>query len=125
MWISLFLAVCPLIAQTGVTTYQYNNTRAGTNSNETILTPSNVNSTHFGKLFSDSIDGQAYAQPLYLPNVNIAGVTHNVVFVATENDSVYAFDAETAQTLWHTNFLINGATTVPYTDVNCSQIAPQ
>jgi uncharacterized protein (TIGR03437 family) len=126
MWFALLLAIfTPVFAQVSVTTYQYDNTRAGTNSNETILTPSNVNVTQFGQLFSDPIDGQAYAQPLYLPNVSISGATHNVVFIATENDSVYAFDADSKATLWHTTFLINGATTVPYTDVGCSQIAPQ
>ncbi len=125
MRFGLLLFAIPLIAQTSVTTYQYDNTRAGTNSNETILTPSNVNVTQFGKLFSDPIAGQAYAQPLYLPNVTVGGVTHNVVFVATENDSVYAFDADSQATLWHTSFLINGATTVPYTDIDCGQIEPQ
>src|ERR1700677_924909 len=84
MWFALLLAIfTPVFAQVSVTTYQYDNTRAGTNSNETILTPSNVNVTQFGQLFSDPIDGQAYAQPLYLPNVSISGATHNVVFIAT------------------------------------------
>jgi uncharacterized protein (TIGR03437 family) len=125
MHLALLLSIFPLAAQVSVTTYQYDNTRAGTNTNETILTPSNVNQTQFGKLFSYPLDGQAYAQPLYLPNLSIGGVSHNVVFVATENDSVYAFDADSAQTLWHASFLINGATTVPSSDVSCGQITPQ
>ena len=121
----LLFIFCPAFAQISVTTYQYDNTRAGTNPNETILTPSNVNVRQFGQLFAEAIDGQAYAQPLYLPKLSMRGVTHNVVFVATENDSVYAFDADSGQPLWHTSFLINGATTVPYTDLECPVIAPQ
>ncbi len=121
----LLLLAFRLAAQVSVTTYQYDNTRAGTNPNETVLTPANVNQAQFGKLFSYPLDGQAYAQPLYLPNVSIGGTSHNVVFIATENDSVYAFDADTAQTLWHASFLINGATTVPASDTSCGQNTPQ
>ena len=73
-----------------VITYQYDTQRTGVNGNETILVPSNVNPTNFGKLFSQSVDGYVYAQPLYVPNLTINGITHNVVFVATEHDSVYA-----------------------------------
>jgi outer membrane protein assembly factor BamB len=123
--LTYFLLAFPLAAQISVTTYQYGNTRAGTNPYETVLTPSNVNVTQFGKLFSESTDGQAYAQPLYLASVRIGGAIHNVVYVATENDSVYAFDADNGQMLWHTSFLIHGATTVPYTDVSCNLLAPQ
>ena len=77
---------------------------AGINSNETLLTPANVNATSFGKLFSTTVDGQVYAQPLYMENVSITTGpnqgTHNVVFVATQHDSLYAIDANTGTVLW-------------------------
>ena len=83
------LAVLPLAGQTSVWTWRYDNTRLGVDSNETMLTPGNVGSGGFGKLFAQPVDGEIYAQPLYLPNVWIPGQgTHNVVYVATENDSV-------------------------------------
>jgi len=83
-----------------VLTYHNDDVRDGVNANETILNPSNVNVQQFGKLAAMGVDGQIYAQPLYLPNVSISGTQHNVVYVATENDTVYAFDANSYTTLW-------------------------
>jgi hypothetical protein len=110
----------------GVFTYHNDLARTGQNLNETILSPSNVNSTGFGKLFADPVDGQVYAQPLYVANVVIPGQgIHNVVYVATENNTVYAFDADThGAPLWQTSLSINGGTAVPSSDVNCSDLVP-
>jgi len=95
------------------TTWKNDNLRTGQQLNETILTLSNVNSTHFGVLFSQPVDGYVFAQPLYLSHLSIAGGTHNVVFVATEHDSVYAFDADTkTSVLWHKSLIPSGASTV-------------
>jgi hypothetical protein len=88
-----------------VTTYHYDNNRTGANPNETILNTSNVNQTQFGKLFSMPVVGQIYAQPLYVPNVTIPqqGV-HNVLYVATEHNNVYAYDADApGSALWQVN----------------------
>jgi len=127
------LPVVPLAAQTSVVTYQYDTSRAGANVNESVLNTTNVTATQFGKLFSYPVDGVLYGQPLYLPNVTIPqkGI-HDVVYVATEHDSVYAFDADNnsgANTapLWQVSFLnaAAGVTTVPYQDTGCSQITPE
>jgi hypothetical protein len=89
----------------GVFTQQYYNARTGNNTFEKILMPKNVNATKFGKLFSFTVDGQVYAQPLWVQGVNIPGQgTHTVVYVATEMDSVFAFDANTGVQLWQVNF---------------------
>ena len=107
----------------GVFTQHNDIGRTGQNLSESILTPTNVNTASFGKLFSQSVDGYIYAQPLYVPNVTIAGGTHNVIYVATEGDSVYAFDADSntgtnAGLLWHASVIDTahgaaaGATTV-------------
>ena len=92
--------------------------RTGANTSEIILTPANVNSTNFGKLFANAVDGQMYAQPLYVQNMSISGGIHNVVFACTESNSVYAFDADTAGvTYWHTNF------GTPFTN-GCGDLTP-
>ncbi len=92
-----------------VLTRENDNQRTGQNLQETILTPANVNSTSFGKIFSYPVDGQIYAQPLYLQNVSTTSGVHNLVYVATENDTLYAFDADSAKTnpapVWKTSFL--------------------
>jgi hypothetical protein len=109
------------VAMVSVPTFKYDATRSGLNENEPKLTPSNV-STHFGKLFSDAVDGLVFAQPLYMPNLSMPGQgTHNVIFVATEHDSVYALDADTAQPpLWQVSFIdpANGVTPVPTSVAN-------
>ena len=117
--LTLFSAGVHLLAQTSVTTWHYDNARTSANTSEITLTPSNVNSTSFGKLFTDPVDGFIVGHPLYLPNVNIPGQgVHNVVYVATMHDSVYAFDADNADPtpLWMTSILtysLPGATSVP------------
>src|SRR5438132_6591569 len=92
----------------GVLTYHNNNSRTGLNPHETILTPQNVNSSQFGKLFDYDLDGDVHAQPLHVANLSIAGITHHVVFVATEHDSVYAFDADGNQStpLWQVSCIV-------------------
>src|ERR1700722_582286 len=94
------LLVSHLQAQVNVTTYHNDNARTGQNIQETVLTPANVNSAQFGKLFTVAVDGWVYAQPLYLSNVSIGGGTHNVVYIATEHDSLYAIDADTGTIYW-------------------------
>jgi hypothetical protein len=112
-------------AQLPVTTWHYDNSRSGANPNETILTPQNVTYKKFGKLFTQPVDGQIIGQALYLPKITIPGAgVHNVVYVATMNDSVYAFDADSAtgsnaNPLWHTTFLIGGAVPVPIKVQKC------
>ena len=111
-----------------VLTWRYDNTHQGQNTQETILTPTNVNTNTFGKLFSQSVDGEVYAQPLYVGNLTINGATHNVLFIADEHDSVYAFDADSngganGGPLWQQSMIstahgaASGATTVPSSDV--------
>jgi hypothetical protein len=117
-----------------VLTFHNDNSRSGANTNETILNTSNVNSTQFGRLFHYAVDGYVYAQPLYKYGQPLAdGSTHNVVFIATEHDSVYAFDADSPAKngpsgyLWKASFInpANRITTVPYQEVNTPDIVPE
>src|SRR6478609_8421142 len=106
----------PAVSTVNIPTWHMDNGRSGLNSNETQLTPANVNTSSFGKLFSYQVDGYAYAQPLYISNLRINGGSHNVVFVATEMASVYAFDADNfgdGTPLWKTSLLQSGAVPQP------------
>jgi hypothetical protein len=91
----------------GMYTYHNDLARDGANQQEYALTPSDVNSSGFGKLFACTVDGAAYAQPLWVANVEVDGVRHNVVYVATEHDSLYAFDADASpcETLWQVSLI--------------------
>jgi fibronectin type 3 domain-containing protein len=114
-----------------VLSYHNDAFNTGQNLSETALTPANVNAASFGKLFGTFVDGQVYAQPLYMSGVTIAsgpnaGV-HNVVYVATEHDSVFAIDADGGQVLWKDSFInpASGVTTVPSTDTSSSDLSPE
>jgi hypothetical protein len=120
----IFLSTFSFAQSVNVLTRHNNNQHTTQNLQETILTTTNVNSGSFGKLFSYPVDGQIYAEPLYVQGLTMAtGGVHNVVFVATEYDSVYAFDADSAalnpNPLWHVNFL-NPSGSPSVTPVPCS-----
>jgi hypothetical protein len=124
----LFLClVCGLVqGQVNISTYHNDNSRTGQNTQETILTPANVNSRQFGKLFSIAMDGDVYAQPLYLAGVTIAGGIHNVVYVATEHDSVYAIDADLGTVYKQVSLIPPGGSTVSSSgDLSCSDLVPE
>lgn len=113
----------------GTFTWRNDNSRSGQNNRELALGPTTVKSSTFGKLFSCALDGYAYAQPLYVSNLAIPGSgTHNVVFVATEMDSVYAFDADASPCvqLWRTSLIPAGqqAIPAPNLDITTDDIAP-
>ena len=119
-----------------VLTWRYDLTHAGQNTRETALSPANVNSGSFGKLFSLPVDSTVYAQPLYVPGIRMSdGQVHNVLFVATVNDSIYAFDADSngganANPIWHISLLTSaygaasGAVAVPWQDNGSPDVAP-
>jgi hypothetical protein len=108
-----------------VLTHHNDNSRTGQNLSETYLTPTNVNAGHFGDLFTQPVDGVVTAEPLYMPNLQINGATHNVVFAVTLHNGVYAFDADSntgsnASPLWYTSLISPpNVTTVPIADQGC------
>jgi hypothetical protein len=110
----------------GVTTYHNDLSRDGANTQEYALTTSNVSTATFGKLFSCPVDAPAYAQPLWVSNLNIGGGTHNVIFAATSHDTVYAFDADTSPcvTYWQKSLNLSSETFVNSNDVNTTDIFP-
>ena len=135
-WPKAALAAVLLLMSTGgrrafaqVTTSQYDNARTGANVHETRLTPANVNPAQFGKLLTFRVDGDIYAQPLYVPRLEIPGKgIQDVVFVATEHDSVYAFDPEGPATpLWKVSFVNPraGVSALSMRDVQCPFIQPE
>ena len=118
--VAALLTPAALHAQVNVLQNRYDPQRTGANLNETRLTGANVNVTRFGKLYSYPVDGAVYAQPLYISGLTIKGSTRNVLFVATMNDRVYAFDADSASPtpLWTANFTNPPSVTpVPITDI--------
>ncbi|MBV9876685.1 MAG: pyrrolo-quinoline quinone [Verrucomicrobia bacterium] len=125
-WLALaavLLAASPVLA-TDVLTFHNNSARTGLNDHETILTPTNVSQDSFGLLFNLSVDGKVDAQPLYVSSVPIRGVgRRNVVIVATEHDSVYAFDADAGTLYWHVSVLAGNE--VPSDQRGCEQITPE
>ena len=122
------LSVHAAPANTAVVTFKGNNQRTGNFSNETTLATNNVNVSDFGKRVAYPVDGQVYAEPLYVPNLTVNGSQHNIVFIETEHDSVYAFDADATTLeapLWHTSFLGTGVNSVPSADVSCNSLVPE
>jgi hypothetical protein len=108
---------------TDVLTYKNDLLRSGGNTTESVLTTANVNATTFGLLRNLPVDGKVDAQPLYLSKLTVAGASHNVVYIATENDSVYAFDADSGTALWMVSLTAAGETT---SDTHsCNQVTPQ
>lgn len=115
--------IAPPLGNAKVLTYHNDIERTGQNLNETILTHSNVNSANFGKIGFLSVDGLVDAEPLYVSNLTVAGSAHNVVFVVTEHDSAYAFDADTFAQLWKVSVLgVNESTSDTR---GCGQVSPE
>jgi outer membrane protein assembly factor BamB len=113
----------PSVTGTAVLTYKNDLNRSGENLTETALTPANVAAATFGLLRVLAVDGKVDAQPLYLPKFSVSGATHNVVYIATEHDSVYAFDSDTGALLWKKSLLAAGEAT---SDAHgCGQVVPE
>jgi hypothetical protein len=108
---------------TDVTTYKNDLSRSGQNLSESALTPATVTASGFGLLRMLPVDGRVDAQPLYLSQLGVAGGSFNAVFVATEHDSVYAFDSDSGAVLWHVSLLGTGET--PSNDHGCIQVSPE
>ena len=121
--LALAIQAATTTAAPDVTTWHYDLARDGLNAQETILTPANVNATQFGKIAFFAVDGKVDAQPLFLANVVLNNVFHNILYVATEHASVYAFDADTGAQLWRVSVL--GANEIPSDDHGCGQITPE
>jgi len=109
---------------TDIVTYKNDLARTGQNLTESVLTPGNVKSASFGLLRILTVDGKVDATPLYLSALTVQGAAHNVVFVATEKDSVYAFDADSGSLLWHASLLGSGESVNDLPGYGCSQITP-
>ena len=109
---------------TDVVTYKNDLARTGQNLTESVLTPANVNPASFGLLRILNVDGKVDATPLYLSVLTVQGAAHNVVFVATEMDSVYASDADSGSLLWHASLLGSGESVNDLPGYGCSQITP-
>src|SRR5438046_1471532 len=117
---ALSFAPMALAAQLDILMNRYDAGQTGANISETTLTAANVNVNQFGKLYSYPVDGAVYAQPLYVTGVPIRGTLRNVLYVATMNDKLYAFDADSASPtpLWMTDFTSPpSVTAVPMTDI--------
>jgi hypothetical protein len=120
-----------VVPSVNVLGYHNNIADNGQNLSETILTPANVNVNTFGKVFTTKVDGMVYAQPLYVSDVNITAGdnpgTHDVVYVATEHDSLYAIDGGTGHVLWHDSFInpAIGVTSCPSVDANSTDLVPE
>jgi hypothetical protein len=125
--VTLTVNPAPPPSNVSVLTYHNDIARTGQNLNETILTTANVGSANFGMLGSITVDGSVDAEPLYVGGMTISGGTHNVLFVVTENDSVYAFDADTFAQLWHASVLPVDETVPTATAdfAGCGQVSPQ
>ena len=128
---AIMMSVVPALAAVNVTTWRYDPGRTGQNLSESQLVPASVNAASFGKLFAYGVDGYVYAQPLYVSGATVAGAVHNVVVIATEHDTVYAFDADRNQQLWKASLIdvahgaLSGATTVLSGDVATNDIVPE